>query len=587
MREPSLFFSKNADIQNEVIDIYMELLNIKSITAKDGNETFEVNGYLLHSKYNPNREAESLIKKEINKNYVNVIFGFGGGYLADALVKEEISNDKILFIEPITTFERFDTKQYDIVFGDNLDTIQEAIEGKLRFFSRKINVICAPNYDKIFHSLYVNVLKKVKDIQNLNIVYNNTIRDLSVTWQENSIRNMLPTYINGSLNVLEKYYNCPVIVASGGPSLTKQLNLLKEIRKNVILIAAGSTVNTLITHNIEPDYIITVDGSEINYDSHFKDLKVKSAELMYASTSHYKIQKNFKNRQYAFLDTRENKYKEHVNKTLGIDLPNILGGGSVANFALSIARYLSTGPIALIGQDLAYTEGKTHAEGNKNLKDANTTFLTNQGAFEIEGYYGKKVMTDYSLFSMKESFEEIMRQIEDPNTIFNCTEGGLKIMNIQQKSFEHFCHQFVNRNSEVKLYNVNENKKDLAKYISTVREEIRIYKNIILELKLAQQALEKNTLSTEFAPSILKTLDDVDIKVAKLMKKVVMERINDPITLDVMTNYEAQGEETPEQKYQRVYEQNKELYDRLSKATEQSIQYTLDAIREAEELKGE
>ena len=111
----------------------MELLNIKSITAKDGNETFEVNGYLLHSKYNPNREAESLIKKEINKNYVNVIFGFGGGYLADALVKEEISNDKILFIEPITTFERFDTKQYDIVFGDNLDTIQEAIEGKLRF----------------------------------------------------------------------------------------------------------------------------------------------------------------------------------------------------------------------------------------------------------------------------------------------------------------------------------------------------------------------------------------------------------------------------------------------------------------------
>ncbi|MFJ7889410.1 motility associated factor glycosyltransferase family protein [Lysinibacillus xylanilyticus] len=565
----------------------MELLNIKSITAKDGNETFEVNGYLLHSKYNPNREAESLIKKEINKNYVNVILGFGGGYLANALVKEEISNDKILFIEPITTFERFNTKQYDIVFGDNLDTIQEAIEGKLRFFSRKINVICAPNYDKIFPSLYVNVLKKVKDLQNLNIVYNNTVRDLSVTWQENSIRNMLPTYTNGSLNVLEKYYNCPVIVASGGPSLTKQLNLLKNIRKNVILIAAGSTVNTLITHNIEPDYIITIDGSEINYDSHFKDLKVKSAELMYASTSHYKIQQNFKNRQYAFLDTRENKYKEHVNNTLGIDLPNILGGGSVANFALSIARYLSTGPIALIGQDLAYTEGKTHAEGNKNLKAADTTFLTFQGAFEIEGYYGDKVMTDYSLFSMKESFEEIMKQIEDPNTIFNCTEGGLKIMNIQQKSFEHFCHQFVNRNSEVKLYNVNENKIDLAKYISTAREEIRIYKNIILELKLAQQALEKNTLTTEFAPSVLKTLDDVDIKVAKLMKKVVMERINDPITLDVMTNYEAQGEETPEQKYQRVYEQNKELYDRLSKATEQSIQYTLDAIREAEELKGE
>lgn len=565
----------------------MELLNIKCITAKDGNETFEVNGYLLHSKYNPLREAESLIKKEINKQYINVIFGYGRGYLANALVKEKISNEKILFIEPITTFDKYNTKQYDIVFGNNLDEIQEAIDGKLRFFSRKINVICAPNYDKIFSSLYVNVLKKVKDIQSLNVVYNNTVRDLSVTWQENSIRNMLPTYINGSLKVLEKFYDCPVVVASGGPSLTKQVNTLKGIRKNVILIAAGSTVNTLMTHNIEPDYIITIDGSEINFESHFKDLKVKSAELMYASTSHYKIQQNFKNRQYAFLDTRENKYKEHVNKTLGIELPNILGGGSVANFALSIARYLSTGPIALIGQDLAYTEGKTHAEGNKNLKAADSAFLAFQGAFEIEGYYGDKVMTDYSLFSMKESFEEIMKQIEDPNTIFNCTEGGVKIVNIQQKSFGQFCRQFVDRSCEVKLYNAKENKKDLAKYISSAREEIRIYKNIILELKLAQQALEKNTLTTEFASSILKTLDEVDIKVAKLMKKVVMERINDPITLDVMTNYEAKGEETPEQTYQRVFEQNRELYDRLCKATEQSIQYTQDAIREAEKLMGE
>lgn len=63
-----------------------------------------------------------------------------------------------------------------------------------------------------------------------------------------------------------------------------------------------------------------------------------------------------------------------------------------------------------------------------------------------------------------------------------------------------------------------------------------------------------------------------------------MERINDPITLDVMTKYEAQGEETPEETYARVFQQNKELYERLCKATEQSIQYTQDAIREAEEL---
>ncbi|MFJ3388320.1 motility associated factor glycosyltransferase family protein [Lysinibacillus sp. NPDC086135] len=562
----------------------MELQNIKYITAKDGNETIEVNGYLLHSKYNPNREAESLIKKEINKNYVNVIFGFGRGYVSNALAKEKISRDKILFIEPITSFERYDIKQYDIVFGDNLEDIQIAIEGKLRFFSRKINVICAPNYDKIFSSLYLNILKKVKDIQNINIVYNNTIRDLSVSWQENSIRNMQYMYKYDSINVLEKYYYYPFVVASGGPSLTKQLPLLREIRENVVLIASGSTVNTLIANNIEPDYIINIDGSEANYERHFKELKVTSAELMYASTSHFKIQQNFNNRKYAFLDTRENKYKNHLKKTLEIDLPNILGGGSVANFALSIARFLTTGPIAIIGQDLAYTDGKTHAESNNNYKEADAEYLAMQGAFEIEGYYGNKVMTNYSLFSMKESFEEIMQQIERPDTIFNCTEGGIKIENIQQQPFEYFCQQYVNPDVKVKLYNTMENEKDIAVYIRTVRDEIKVYKKIIVELKLALHALKKNTLTTEFAPNILKTLDDVDRKVEKLMGKVVMERINDPITLDVMTKYEAQGEETPEETYERVFQQNKELYERLCKATEQSIQYTQDAIREAEVL---
>lgn len=559
----------------------MQFLNIKYITSKNEKETIEVNGYLLHSKYNPQREAESFVKNEINKQYVNVIFGFGRGYIANVLEKEEIGRDKILFIEPITEFEKYDTKQYDIIFGDDLENIRTIIEEKLRFFSRKINVICSPNYDKIFPLFYKDILKTVKDIQNLNIVYNNTVRDLSVIWQENSIRNMLYTYKCESLNILKNYYSCPVIVASGGPSLTKQLPTIGNIRKNVILIASGSTINTLMAHNIEPDYIITIDGSELNYSEHYKDLKVQSSELMFASTSHYDIQRNFKNIKFAFLDTRETKYKDHLYKSFGIDIPIVFGGGSVANYALSIARFISTGPIALIGQDLAYTEGKTHAKGNKNRKEADTLYLLKQGAFEIDGYYGDKVMTDYPLFSMKESFEKIMLQIDNPNTIFNCTEGGLKINNIQQIAFDEFCHMYVDSSKKVKLFKSMNKEKDIDVYLRVAKEEVRTYKKILVELKSALLALKKNNLTTEFDPSILKKLDDADLKVEKLMKNVVMERINDPITLEVMTKFEPLKEETPEEKYERVYLQNVVLYERLCNATEQSIQYTQDAIKEA------
>lgn len=562
----------------------MGALKINYLETKDKNITIEVNGYLLHSKYNPVKEAEKFVEKELNQQLVNIIFGFGKGYLSDAIQKLDVSKEKILFIEPIQEFEVFNQEQFEVLYGFDIEKIQLTIESKLKFFSRKIKVICAPNYDKLFSNQYLDLLQKVKEIQNLNIVYNNTVQGLSDVWQENTIHNNL--YINKaySLNKLKKYYDCPIVIASGGPSLIQQLPLLQKVRDNVILIAAGSTINTLLKYQIEPDYVISIDGSEANYTNHFKHLDLERTQLFFSSTSHYKIQKHYKNVQFAFLDTREEKLHKYLSEIYDLELPQILGGGSVANFSLSIGRFLTTGPIALIGQDLAYTNGQTHAEGNKNFKQANADFLKRQDAFEIEGYYEDKVLTDFSLFSMKESFEEIMQQIEGKETIFNCTEGGLKIKLMNQISFSKFCEKYVDSNEKVIMYKNKTFNPDYAKVAVNFRREMGVYKSIIVEIKLALQALKRNTLKTEFSPSILKTLDSVDEKIAKLMKKAVMERINDPITIDVMTKYEAPISETDEERYIRVYNQNLELYERLLAAAEQTIQYTKDVLTEIEQL---
>ncbi|WP_432702115.1 motility associated factor glycosyltransferase family protein [Lysinibacillus sphaericus] len=555
---------------------------LKFGSSKDGSKTIEFNGYLLNSKYNPMKEASNFIKKEIDIKYLNIIFGYGGGYTAKALKEQGIDPNKVLFIEPIVELEEYYTKdEYDVIFNEDLNIIYNAIEDKLSYLSSKAKVICAPNYINLFPVLYKEVLEKIKEIQRLNLVYNNTIRAFSDIWQKNAIMNTMYTYKHESINVLEKYYDSPVVVASGGPSLIKQLPLLKEIRNNIILIASGSTVSALMFHNIEPDYIVTIDGGEENYLNNFKELQVKKSELFYASTSYYKIQSDFKNKMYAFLDTREKKYQTYLKKNLGIELPNILGGGSVANFALSIARFISTGPIALIGQDLAYTNGQTHAKGNSNVKDVTKETLVETSAFETEGFYGEKVWTNYSLFSMKKSFEENMLQIENAETIFNCTEGGIKIKNIKQKQFIEFCNEFVSKERFVALYNSSKAQKDLKEYIQVTSKELQVYKEILVEFKKASRALKRNVLETEFSQSILKELDDVDAKVAKLLGKVIMERIIDPITIDVMTKYEPQAEENEKERYTRVYMQNEELYDRLYEATEQSIIYTKEAQAEA------
>lgn len=551
---------------------------IKYVEGKHNEQVPEVNGYLVNSKYNPQREAESFVEREIDKQHLNVIIGYGKGYISSELVKKEFPENKVLFIEPVKEFEAYNDEEFDVIYDSNIEEISLAINKKLAFYSRKIKVICAPNYAKIFPDLYLKVLQKVKELQNLNIVYNNTIQKLSLIWQENAVYNVKNIYKAHNLDELEKYYNCPVIVASGGPSLVKQIPLLKQIRNKVVLIAAGSTINALLMHDVEPDYVISIDGSEDNYTRHFQSLKLNNTALLFSSTSRYKIQNEYTNNQFAFLDTREDKLYEYFIKKYDITLPRVIGGGSVANFSLSIARYISTGPICLIGQDLAYTDGKTHAEGNKNSAAANEEYLKKIDAFEVEGYFGENVITDYSFYSMKESFEEIMESIEGKDSIFNCTEGGVKIKGMNQLAFNEFTEAYIVANEDVYIYKPIRNEKDLKKVKLVLKKEIEVYKELIAELKTGFNALKRNSLTTEFEQSVLNTLDKVDVKAKKLLKKVIMERIIDPITIDVMTRYGAPNIETPEERYIRVYKQNEELYQRLIDASIKTLEFTKQAI---------
>ena len=84
-----------------------------------------------------------------------------------------------------------------------------------------MKLICSPNYDKLFPMERRNINLIVKESYLADRMRRNTISFFSDIWQQNVRRNL--QYLNGaeSLNRLYKRYTQPVIVASGGPSLTK------------------------------------------------------------------------------------------------------------------------------------------------------------------------------------------------------------------------------------------------------------------------------------------------------------------------------------------------------------------------------
>lgn len=557
----------------------MENVVIERTLSKNGHPIIKMNGLYIHSKYDPVQEAKRIVEKEYESGYLMILFGYGLGYVADELMKKN-NGENLLIIDPLYEELHPNHSHHEVEVLTDYSRIElnYAIASSTKNYSKKIKVVVTPNYDRLLPEEYLFLLNVVKDVQNVNQVHVNTTNRYAEAWEKNYISNLYHLLNEPTIYELKKQYDCPVVLASGGPSLTKQLPLLKQYRNKLILISAGSTVNSLIQAGIEPDYIVTVDGGIENY-AHFSKVSFQQAELMYAVSSYFQIQDEFPNRKYGFLSDSDIEFQRHIQKLFSIDAPLVTGGTSVANFAFTIATLITSGPIALIGQDLAFTNNQTHAANNKFAKELDAQFLKNRHVFEVDGYYGDKVLTDYAFYSMKQSFEELNRILKVESSIWNCTEGGVKIEGIRQMAFQSFCEKYVAQYQNVEKVKIDEQVEEKTdRFIEIMEQELKHYDQVIRDITSALQMVLGSKGKGYFKSSTLNKMNKFDENIKMVMAKVSMNKILEPIIIDMMNNYQPIVNENAEQTFQRVYNQNKEMYSRLLEAVEKSKRYTHEVI---------
>ncbi|WP_336046888.1 motility associated factor glycosyltransferase family protein [Solibacillus ferritrahens] len=503
-------------------------LAIEKEISKVGTETVKVNGFYLHSKYNPLREAEQIAKQEYKPHHLHIVFGYGLGYIVDALIKEFHFNEPILLIDPLMDHNYIDVfnPTYNRFYSAKANDIAKIIDmvDKLSTYSTNVHIITSINYDKLFPLELKNVLEIVKNNhykQGSNIA---TAKHFAVAWQKNLLLNTNNILSDFTLGKLEKEYTAPVVIAAGGPSLTKQLSLLKEYRNKIILICAGSTINALIANNIMPDYIVSVDGGEPNA-RHFESLSFKKeVSLIYGPTNHYKVRDSFEGKGYAFIPSVKPKYKNYFENRFSKKLPLIHGGGSVAHYALSIAKYITTGPIALIGQDLALTNDQSHATGvkcNKSAKD-----LPTSKKVLVEGYYGEMVTTTQTLKIMMNSFNEPPLLDTERKNVWNCTEGGAKIHSIDQLPFGEFLEKFTNEEAPKIVGEVLDQSTHIEEEFFNT--EINNYNKILKLLKEGSQVIN-NSIGLKLTSYEVNKIGKIEKELNNLYKKYSLETLLEPI----------------------------------------------------------
>ncbi|ENH5775237.1 motility associated factor glycosyltransferase family protein, partial [Campylobacter jejuni] len=239
------------------------------------------------------------------------------------------------------------------------------------------------------------------------------------------------------------------IIVSTGPSLTKQLPLLKKYASKATIFCADSSYPILAKHGIKPDYVCMLERTEITaefFNNDFgefdKDIMFIVKSVTHPHTIKY-LQKN--NRAFILVST----YASFI-QYLKLDYFGYFNmGKSVANMSYLLTEYLNYKNIILIGQDLAYAkDGFSHTKDYKNLDKHEGHFQRDKGKFQCLAYGGNgKVESSEIWTTFRLIFENDINYFQKlfNITTYNCTEGGARIEGTIEKPFLWACENLLDK----------------------------------------------------------------------------------------------------------------------------------------------
>lgn len=517
----SVLLEEYSDLYYKILLKKEELEKSELIIEKD-NYNIILENRKVHSVYNPQKEASRWVESIQIKEEINSIFiiGLGLGYYLDELILK-FKDKKIIIVEP--SLEAFYSmlkirditkllKSPDIVFLVNLDTnsIRSLYDSFIQNNKIKNSFFTELPIYKTIYASYIddvyNELKKIMLLLKGNVVTNALTAH---KWVYNNFRNLKYLAQDLNINIIkDDFKKKPAILVSAGPSLAKHIETLKKLENKALIVAVGTAAAILDKHNVKAHMFMAIDGNK-EETTIFKKIQDQSPVLVYAHMLHYQTLELYKGKRLNFLESRNNPFF-NLMESMDMEYKDLLCGGTVANIALSLLSYLDCEPIVLVGQDLAFTDKKNHAEGTPHEgNDLSKEDIAKKGLIKTEDIYGKEIYTD-ELFETYRNWFEDFRSIIDPSRkIYNCTEGGVSIKGIENRKLKDIIDEFFNAD---------------INFESILKSKIMIEENNIFSEKDIKNKLEKKFIQYE---NELKKLNKLSKKRIEMLKELIDKSIVD------------------------------------------------------------
>ncbi|EDO9253990.1 DUF115 domain-containing protein, partial [Campylobacter coli] len=404
-----------------------DLKELREFTFTQGKDNLDINiikkRNLKKMYQDPIKELEKNLEyfKDFTRYPVLFFYGFGNGILYKILLQNQALKRIIIFekeLELIFLALNFIDFSKDLSLGRliilhhddiNLPKMDKVFRLIGDLFYRSYNLHIANDFYEHYKEDILKLNKlNMQIIKNHNLMRGNDPKD-AMQGIEQFVYNLPQMITHPSYKELlskRKGISDTAIIVSTGPSLTKQLPLLKKYANKATIFCADSSYPILAKHGIKPDYVCMLERTEITAEFFNHDFGEFDKDIIFicAGVVHPKAIEYLKGRNRKYLIIPRYLYFPIYIKLKYFDF--LYNTPSVAHMACYLSLHLSHKNIIFIGQDLAYAEnGNSHPDDYQNSANYESQMYEH---ILTEAYGGKKEIKTHEVWIFFKQILEAM-----------------------------------------------------------------------------------------------------------------------------------------------------------------------------------
>lgn len=468
--------------------------------------SFQEKTYHYHSIEDAEKEAAVRIENShLQSASLLFVYGIGLGYDYKAALPWLKSNplNRIVFFEedPGVLYRLFETDRGTEILNDpqvRLIYLKDPMEEQSNkyifndlswsYFNYSFVFIPLKLYQEVNPAGCSQIERELQRYFEMKKLFVDEYLQYGIVFYRNFYPNMLtlPESYEGT-GLFDRFPQVPAIICGAGPSLAKNMHLLRNIKDKALIFAGGSALSALIPQKIIPHFGVAVDPNYTQY-SRIAGCEQEEFPFFYKSRLFHTALKAIRGPRLYLTGVSGFSTPQWFEQKLNIVQKDLADGHNVVNMSVEIAKALGCNPIVFVGVDLAFTNKQYYADGiATHLQLSEDELSTEEGAIVSEDFEGKPIKTLWKWIIESEWISEKAQEYSHL-TFINATEGGIGFKEVVNIPLEKVIDTYMTHSRE-EIGRIAEWIQNLSLHSLTQKRILELYEELTVSLRRSSQLI--------------------------------------------------------------------------------------------------